>query len=135
MRGHSGTSILWYSSLNPVMKKLPETNTRINVVELKCVAVSFCLVNVYLPARGLAEHEILFEECLNMPNEVFTKYSPTHTIICGRDFNASLHQVDWLRQDILFYSFLTEHGIQSEASYSIKYTFFHTANVQKFLSD
>ena len=117
------------------MKKLPETNTRINVVELKCVAVSFCPVNVYLPARDLAEHAILFEESLNMPNEVFTKYSPTHTIICGRDFIAMLHGVDRQHRDFLFYSFLTEHGIHTEASYSIKDTFFHTANVQQFLSE
>ena len=42
---------------------------------------SLCLVNVYLPARGLAMNEILFEECLYELHEIFIKYSPTHTFV------------------------------------------------------
>ena len=85
-------------------------------------------MNVFLPVRGLAEHEILFEDCLDMLHDVFIKYRPTHTIICGGDFNASLHRDDRLRRDMLLYSFLSEHGIQMEASYPVEYTFFHTPN-------
>ena len=42
---------------------------------------SLCLVNVYLPARGLAMNEILFEKCLYELHEIFIKYSPTHTFV------------------------------------------------------
>ena len=65
MRGYGGTCILWHSSLNSLIKKLPETSVRINVVELKCPMALFCLFNVCLPARGVAENEILFEESLD----------------------------------------------------------------------
>ena len=81
MRGYSGTCILWHSSLNSLIQKLPDTSVRINVVELKWHTVLFCLVNVNLPARGLVENEILFEECLYKQHEIFIKYSPTHTFV------------------------------------------------------
>ena len=50
LRDHGRTCILWHSSLNSLIKKLPKTSVRINVVELKCPMTLFCLVNVYLPA-------------------------------------------------------------------------------------
>ena len=102
MRGYVGTCILWHSSLNFLIQKLPETSVKINVVELKWPTVLFCLVNVYLPARGLAGNEILFEECLYELHEIFLIYSPTHTFVFGGEFNASLHRGDHLRRDVLF---------------------------------
>ena len=111
-----------------MVRKLPETSTRINIVELKWSVTPFCLVNVYLPACGEAENEIQFEECLDMLHEIFTKYCPTHTIICGGDFNASHHRVDYLRRDELFLNFLKEHGMMPGSGYPVKDTFFHTAN-------
>ena len=42
MRGYGGTCILWHSSLNSLIQKLPETSVRINVVELKWPTVLFC---------------------------------------------------------------------------------------------
>lgn len=93
-----------------MMKKLPETSVRINVVELKCPMTPFCLVNVYLPARGVAENEPLFEECLDELHEIFMKYSPSHTVVFGGDFNASLHRGDQLRRDVLFREFVMEHS-------------------------
>ena len=79
-------------------------------MELKWPTVLFCLVNVYLPARGLAENEILFEECLCELHEIFIKYSPTHTFVFGGDFNAYLHRGDHLRRDVVFKEFVIDHG-------------------------
>ena len=112
MREYGGTCILWHSPLDSVMRKLPEMSARINVVELKWSGTPFCLVYVYFP--GVAENEIRFEEI------IFTKYSPTHTIICGGDFKLSLHRVDYLRRDELFQNFLTEHGVMPGSSYPVK---------------
>ena len=125
MRGYVGTCILWHSSLNFLIQKLPETSVKINVVELKWPTVLFCLVNVYLPARGLAGNEILFEECLYELHEIFLKYSPTHTFVFGGEFNASLHRGDHLRKDVLFKEFVIEHGLQPDACYPTQDTFFH----------
>ena len=127
MRGYGGTCILWHSSLNFLIQKLPQTSVKINVVELKWPTVLFCLVNVYLPARGLAENEILFEECLYELHEIFIKYSPTHTFVFGGDFNASLHRGDHLRRDVLFKEFVIEHGLQPDACYPTQDTFFHAS--------
>ena len=41
MRGYGGTCILWHSSLNFLIQKLPEASVRINVVELKWPTVLF----------------------------------------------------------------------------------------------
>ena len=106
------------------MKQLPETSVRINVVELKCPMTPFCLVNVYLPARGVAENEPLFEECLDALHEIFMKYSPSHTVVFGGDFNASLHRGHKLRRDVLFREFVKEHSLQPDASYPKRDTFF-----------
>ena len=84
-------------------------------MELKWPMVLFCLVNVYLPARGLAENEILFEECLCELHEIFIKNSPTHTFVFGGDFNASLHRGDHLRREVVFKEFVIEHGLQPDA--------------------
>ena len=94
MRGYCGTSILWHSALNSVLRKLPETSTRINVVELKWSVTPFCLANVYLPARCVAENEIGFEECLDVLHEHFIKYGPTHIIICSGDFKRQVDYVE-----------------------------------------
>ena len=107
-----------------MMKKLPETSVRINVVELKCSMTPFCLVNVYLPARGVAENEPLFEECLDELHEIFMKYSPSQTVVFCGDFNASLHRGDQLRRDVLFREFVMEHSLQLDASYPKRDTFF-----------
>ena len=128
MRGHGGTCILWHSSLNSLIKKLPETSVRINVVELKCPMALFCLVNVCLPMRGVAENETLFEECLDELHEIFIKYSPTHTISFGGDFNASLHRGGHLRSDVLFQKFVIEHGLQPDSCYPTRDTFFHASS-------
>ena len=96
-------------------------------MELKWPTVLFCLVNVYLPARGLAENEILFEECLCELHEIFIKYSPTHTFVFGGDFNASLHRGDHLRRDVVFKEFVIEHGLQPDACYPTHDTFFHAS--------
>ena len=110
------------------MKKLPESSIRINVVELKNPIVLFCLVNVYLPARGLAENESLFAECLDELHEIFVKYVPTHTIFFGGDFNASLHRGSHLHRDVLFREFVEEHELKLDSNYPVQDTFFHASS-------
>ena len=118
---------MWHSSLNSLLQKLPDTSVRINVVELKWPTVLFCLVNVNLPARGLVEIEILFEECLYKQHEIFIKYSPTHTFVFDGDFNAFLHRGDYLRRDVVFKEFVIDHGLQPDACYPTQDTFFHVS--------
>ena len=65
-RSYGGICILWRSNLNPRIKCLPESGERINVVELRADPALFCLVNVYLPTRGSAMDEMLFDDSLDM---------------------------------------------------------------------
>ena len=76
----------------------------------------------------MAENETLFEECLDELHEIFIKYSPTHTIVFGGDFNASLHRGDHLRRGVLFQEFVIEHGLQPDACYPTRDTFFHASS-------
>ena len=108
MREYGGTCILWHCSLNPMIRKLPETNSRIKAVELKCQTVLLCLVNVYLPARGTSANEMLLAECLDELHEIFVKYSLSHTLVVGGDFNASSHRGEGIRRDVLFLKFVHE---------------------------
>ena len=117
------------------MKKLPESSIRINVVELKNPIVLFCLVNVYLPARGLAENESLFAECLDILHEIFVKYVPTHTIVIGGDFNVSLHRGSHLHRDVLFREFVEEHELKLDSNYPVQDTFFHASSDSYFQID
>ena len=108
MREYGGTCTLWHCSLNPMIRKLPETNSRIKAVELKCQTVLLCLVNVYLPARGTSANEMLLAECLDELHEIFVKYSLSHTLVVGGDFNASSHHGEGIRRDVLFLKFVHE---------------------------
>ena len=49
-------------------------------------------MNVYLPTRGSAMDEMFFDDSLDMLHEIILKYSSSHTIVLGGDFNSSLHR-------------------------------------------
>ena len=46
--------------------------------------------------------ECNLEECLDKLREIFIKYSPSHTVVLGGDFHASLHCGEDKRRDVLF---------------------------------
>ena len=87
-RGYGGTCILWSPSHNASIRVLPESNERINVVEYNQECVLLCLVNVYLPTRGAADHEEAFGECMDLLHEIILKYNssrPGVIVICNHN--------------------------------------------------
>ena len=119
-RSYGGTCILWRSNLNPRIKCLPESSERINVVELRADPALFCLVNVYLPTRGLAMDEMLFDDSPDMLHEIILKYSISHTIVLGGDFNSYLHRETVIRRDTVFKEFVREHNLEVDSDYQYR---------------
>ena len=127
-RGYGGTCILWARSHNASIRVLPESNERINVVEYNQECVLLCLVNVYLPTRGAADHEEAFGECMDMLHEIILKYNSSHAVIIGGDFNSSMHRGTSLRRDRLLMEFVSEHHLNVEVDCPVGDTFFHASN-------
>ncbi|MES9881201.1 MAG: endonuclease/exonuclease/phosphatase family protein [Sedimenticola sp.] len=130
-RGKAGTCILWHVKLNHCMKNLQDGSDRICVVEMKSSGILSCLINVYMPARGSAESETQFMGALDELHEILEKYSGTHRILLGGDFNASLHRTPPVARDRALRSFMDEHGLCISTSYPVRPTFYHASSTAR----
>ena len=65
-----------------------------------------------MPTRGPTDSDIEFASTLDELHEIITKYSTTHSIILGGDFNATLHRSKGpIKRDKLLQAFLNEHHL------------------------
>lgn len=69
---------------------LPDGGNRIQCAELKS-SILLLLVSVYMPYKGLSDNIEDFQDCLDQLNEICQKYSSTHKLIIGGDFNEDLY--------------------------------------------
>ena len=124
-RGRTGTAILWNKSLNHCISPLPDGSDRVIAIEIKSKPRNICLINVYLPSRGTADCDIAFQAALDEIHEIIEKYTPSHKILLGGDFNSSVHRQKSCRRDRLLISFLEEHGLSLPDEYPIGPTYMH----------
>ena len=111
-RGYAGTSVLWSSGLNHCISPIPDGSDRVMAVELTTREEKVCLECVYMPALGPTDSGINFASTLDELHEIITKYSTTHSIILGGDFNATLHQSKGpIKRDKLLEAFLNERHL------------------------
>ena len=78
-----------------------------------------------MQARGSAESDEGFQTTLDELHELIEKFSATHKIILGGDFNASLHRVQSIRRDTMLKKFLQEHNLRTPDHYPIQPTYWH----------
>lgn len=88
-RGYGGTAILWRKSIDHLVTSLPDGCNRIQCIEI-AGQFPIILVSIYMPCKGLRENVEEFTECIDQLQEIYTKYSNTHTVIFGGDFNEDL---------------------------------------------
>ena len=62
-----------------------------------------------MPCRGLRDNIDDFEDCLSQLQEIVTKYSNTHSIVLGGDFNEDLSIVNNPRRKTSLEQFLTDN--------------------------
>lgn len=88
-RGYGGTAILWQKTIDHLITPVPDGGNRIQCAELHGQQPAL-LISVYMPCRGLRDNIDDFEDCVTQLQEVITKYSDSHSIILGGDFNEDL---------------------------------------------
>lgn len=108
-RGYGGTGILWGKEINNIVNPLEIGNDILCCVEL-LGTTKLLLISVYLPCKGLSLDTIEFCNCIDQLHAILQKYSDTHSIIIGGDFNEDVfsktntrrNQLDFMSDNILY---------------------------------
>ena len=82
--------MLWKKEIGHLIQVQQDGGNRIQCIEVKGQN-PLMLISVYMPCKGLTDNSEHFTDCLDQLNEIFEKYSPTHTIIIGGDWNKDLY--------------------------------------------
>ena len=88
-RGYGGTVIFWRKSIDHLVTPLPDGFNRIQCIEITGKD-PLLLASVYMPCKGLRENVEEFTECIDQLQEIYLKYSETHTVVFGGDFNEDI---------------------------------------------
>ena len=89
-RGYGGVGILLKDSIDHLVTKILDGGNRIQCIEVKSQK-SMLLISAYMPCRGLRDNVDEFQDCLAQLQELIEKYSDTHLIVLGGDFNENLY--------------------------------------------
>ena len=91
-----------------------------------------CLINVYMPSRGAADCDLLFQTALDEINENLEKYKYSHKILFGGDLNASLHRPEPIKRQKILQDFLSEHNLILPDNYPSQYTYYREEQMLNF---
>jgi hypothetical protein len=86
------------------------------------------MINAYMPCRGRKNTAHQYSESLDIIREMVSKYSKSHTIILGGDFNASLHREPPNNIDKMLRDCCSEADLTTPGNYPVKPTFYHHDN-------
>ncbi|MEW8548515.1 MAG: endonuclease/exonuclease/phosphatase family protein [Candidatus Thiodiazotropha sp.] len=89
-RGYGGVAVLWRETLDHLIVRLPDGGNRIQCVEVKW-SKPVLLVSAYLPCRGVKNNDEEYQDCIAQLTEICCKYSDTHMILIGGDFNEDIY--------------------------------------------
>ena len=118
-----GIAVVYKKTLSPSITQLPDGDHIIQAIYIITNYKSICLVNVYLPARGIATGQELYWSALYTLREIIWKNEDTHTIIVAGDFNAFFVRQYKDPQDDLFKSFCIDMGLTKPANYPTLHTY------------
>ena len=114
-RGYGGTAILWQKEIDHLISPITDGGNRIQCVELQGKR-PILIISVYMPCRGLKDNIEDFEDCLLQLQEIVTKYSNTHSIILGGDFNEDLSNPDNPRRKRSLEQFLSDNKLSTQST-------------------
>ena len=113
-RGYGGTAVLWKRGIDHLIVVLPDGGNRIQCVELRG-AEPVLIISVYVPCKGLQGCVENYEDTLTQLNEIVIKYSESHRIIIGGDFNEDITEPNNSKRSLLLQQFLTESKMSYES--------------------
>ncbi|MCG7879544.1 MAG: reverse transcriptase family protein [Candidatus Thiodiazotropha taylori] len=89
-RGYGGVGVLWKKDIDHLIQVKPDGGNRIQCIELKG-QTPLLVISVYMPCKGLTDNVEDFNDCLDQLNEIIQKYSSTHIVVIGGDWNEDLY--------------------------------------------
>lgn len=114
-RGYGGTAVLWQKRIDHLVTPIADGGNRIQCVELQG-KTPILIISAYMPCRGLKDNFDDFEDCLSQLQEIVTKYSDTHSIILGGDFNEDLSHSNSSRRKNSLEQFLTDNKLTTQST-------------------
>ena len=109
-RGYGGTAVLWQKSIDHLIVPLPDGGNRSQCVEIKGHA-PFLLVSAYMPCKSLQDSTENYEDCLAQLSEIVAKFSCSHRIVIGGDFNEDMVDTKKTKRSRLLSDFLSENKL------------------------
>ena len=106
-REYGGVAVVWNKKINHLIQPVTDGGCRIQTVTLNCPR-PILIVAVYLPAKGSPDDVDSYEECFDHLYEIFEKYSDSHDIVVGGDFNEYIYSGHNSKRNRTFKTFLTE---------------------------
>ena len=106
-RGYDRVAILWRKDIDHLVTTLPDSSNRIQCIEISCKD-PLIIVSVYMPCKGLRDNVEDFTDCISQLHEIYQKYSTTHTVIFGGDFNEDLQSPKQSERKHLLEKFLNQ---------------------------
>ena len=88
-RGYGGVALLWKRSIDKYVKTIQDGSVRIQCIEL-VIPKPVLIASVYFPTKSSNDNENTFNDCLDQLYELIQKFSTTHEIIIGGDFNEDI---------------------------------------------
>ena len=124
-RGKGGVGFLWTKDLDSVIEVVHDGDSRMIVLLLHVQDCPVCMINVYMPCRGLNNSESDFRDTLDQIQEVINKYCHAYRIVLMGDLNASLTREDPSSRDKVLRKFCESQCLSLCDNYPSVNTFIH----------
>ncbi|MES9880811.1 MAG: reverse transcriptase family protein [Sedimenticola sp.] len=111
-RGYGGTAILWRKEIDHVVNPISDGGNRIQCIEINGQD-PLLVVSAYMPCRGLNDNVEDFVDCLDQLQEIVNKYSNTHSIVIGGDFNEDMKNRRNSKRAKELTQFMNELGLET----------------------
>ena len=92
--------MLWRKRIDHLVTELSDGSNMNQCVEVSG-QVPLLIVSVYMPCKGLRENVEEFADCVAKLIEIYQKYTSTHRIMFGGDFNEDLNPRGIQRESVL----------------------------------
>ena len=124
-RGKGGVCFIWSRELDSLVEIVHDGDSRMLLMLLRAQDCSICMINEYMPCRGLSNSDSDFRDTLDQVQEVFNKYCHAYSVILLGDLNALLtREVPNSRENILRKFCASQHLSMCE-DYLVMSTFVH----------
>ena len=124
-RGKGGVGFMWSRELDSLVEIVHDGDSRMLVMLLRAQECSICMINVYMPCRGLSNSESDFRDTLDQVQEVISKYCNAYSVILRGDLNASLTREVHNSRDSILRKFCASQHLSMCEDYPVMNTFVH----------